>query len=131
LSEALKNTVISEISALALECSEPNWDAYGARPMSPIAASRAVELILALPDGIPLPEVAADPDGSVSLDWISSRRRTLSLNVGESTHLAYAWIDGTDRGYAVEIFNEHEVPAPVLDAIRSTMGVRHAPIRPS
>ena len=50
-----RDDVIAEIWDMVEECSEPDWDAYGASSLSQRAASLAVEIVRALPPGIPLP----------------------------------------------------------------------------
>src|SRR5947209_7145990 len=106
-SEALFGPVsalISELHRLQDECSEPDWDGYGALPMSKTGAARAEAFIRALPTGIDLPELAPEPDGAVSLDWSPSKSRLFTLSVGPHSMLAYAWIDGLERGHAIAPF---------------------------
>jgi hypothetical protein len=118
---------ISEIVAAAAEHSDPDWNGEGADPVSLLARDRATALIRALPRALPMPEVAPEPDGSLSLDWIHTRSRMVSVSVGVTDRLAFAWIDGTDRGHAVERFDGDRIPSLILDRIRHTMG--HASIR--
>lgn len=118
---------ISEIFAAAAEHSQPDWNGEGADPVSLLAADRAVTFIRAVPRGFPMPEIAPESDGSISLDWIYGRSRILSISVGVSERLAFAWIDGTDRGHAVARFDGDRIPPLILDRIRETMG--HASVR--
>ncbi|MBK8233377.1 MAG: hypothetical protein IPK72_23085 [Candidatus Eisenbacteria bacterium] len=90
--------------------------------VAPGASSKAEQLIRALPVGIPLPEVAPEPDGSISFDWIASRLRSISVSVGESARLAYAWVDGSESGHAVAWFDGEAVPEGLLDEIRRISG---------
>jgi hypothetical protein len=53
------------------------------------------------------------------LDWIQSRHRLFSLSVGGSGWLAYAWLDGADKGCGIARFDVTCVPARVLEGIRS------------
>lgn len=115
--DASKAKVLSEVQALATECARPGWDANEAEPISKGAASRAADFIRALPDGLPLPELAPEPDGSISFDWIRSRNRLLSLSVGTSDQLSYAWVDGGDHGHAVVDYDGKAIPAAVLERI--------------
>lgn len=124
-----KSAAISQVRALVAECAAAGWDGNGAEPISQAAASLAVDLIRALPDGVALPEFAPEPDGSISLDWIQSRSRLFSLSVGTSSRLAYAWLDGEDRGHAVAAFDGATVPWRVLEEIRGIMDYANAPVR--
>jgi hypothetical protein len=125
-----KAAIISQIWALVDECAEMGWDGAEAEPISELAAEQAADFIRALPENTPLPEVAPEPDGSISLDWIQSRSRLFSLSIGESNRLAYAWLDGADRGHAVARFDGESVPPRILEGIRRIMNDGHAPVRP-
>jgi hypothetical protein len=71
-----------------------------------------------LPDFLPPPEVAGEPDGSISLDWIVSRDRLCSLSAGAGDRLAYAWVHGSTRGHGVERFDGTTIRPRILQAIR-------------
>jgi hypothetical protein len=116
-----KAALISSLSALGKECREPNWDGYGAEPASLRALRRAEDLIASLPDDVPLPECSIEPDGCVSLDWMPAPYRTLTVSVGSSDRLPYAWVDGTDRGHAVARLVDGQLPPRILAEIRRFM----------
>ena len=122
-----KAVALSQLAAMATECSEQGWDGDTAAAVDPIAVLSAKRFLRALPDGVPLPEFAPEPDGSISLDWIRSRNRLLSLSIGRSSWLAYAWLDGADKGHAISRFDGQSVPPRVLDAIKGIVG--HAGLR--
>jgi hypothetical protein len=107
-----KTEALSQLRALIAE--EAKVDAA--------SALIAEDFIRALPDEIPLPEFGVDPDGSISLDWMPSRSRIFSLSVGSNSRLAYAWLDGTDKGHAVARFDGQTVPDRVLKGIISIIG---------
>lgn len=125
LSQALfgkKSTAISQLSDLANECSEQNWDGYNACPINTEAVTVAENFVRALPPDAALPEFAPEPDGSISLDWIQSRNRTFSISINSSYRLAYAWLDGTNKGHAVENFDGHSIPPRILEEIEAATG---------
>ncbi len=124
-----KAAAISQIWALANECSEGGWDGEEAEPISRVAASLAADFVRALPAGVPLPEFAPEPDGSVSLDWIQSRNRLFSVSVGTNNRLAYAWLDGTDRGHGVARFDGQTVSRRILDGISGIVNHGGASLR--
>jgi hypothetical protein len=125
-----KKAAISQLRALAIECGKDDWALDGAAMIDPMAILNAEAIVRALPIGVPLPEFAPEPDGSVSLDWIQSRTRQFSLSVGRSQRLAYAWIDGTDRGHAVATFDGSTIPPRIFEGIFAIAKNGHAPIRP-
>ena len=125
-----KAAAISQLWALANECAEPAWDGDGALPINQLTVFKAVAFIRALPEVVPLPEFAPEPDGSVSLDWIRSRNRLFSLSVGTSNRLAYAWLDGTDKGHAVAHFDGDIIPPRILDGIEGIMKGGNAAVGP-
>ena len=124
-----KASAISQLRSLTNECSEPGWDGEDASALNPIAVLVAESFLRALPDGIPLPEFAPEPDGSVSLDWIESRNRLFSMSVGTSHRLAYAWLDGADKGHAVARFDGERIPQRVLEGICGIMNHGHTSLR--
>jgi len=124
-----KADAISRLWELRADCGEPDWDGAGAEPVDEQAVRNAEELIRALPDAFPMPEIAAEPDGCVSLDWILSRNRMFTMSVSARPTLAYAWLDGSDRGHGVADSDGLSVPPRVLDAIRAILGCEYAAIR--
>jgi hypothetical protein len=122
-----KSAVIREIQAVAAAHGRMGWDGEEAYAVSLLAADQGEAFIRALPSDVPMPEVAPEPDGSISLDWIQSRNRLFSISIGLTDRLAFAWLDGTDRGHGVARFDRERIPSRILDAIRETMG--HAAVR--
>ena len=119
-----KAVALSELATLAAECAEDDWDGHGGVGIDPLALRTAERFVRVLPEDMPLPEFASDPDGSISLDWIQSPNRLLSVSIGGGERLAFAWLDGADKGHAVAHFDGQNVPARVLQAIESIVG-RH------
>lgn len=119
-SEALsgaKSKALDELAMLAEDCAAPGWDGYGALAVNQRALILAEQLISALPEGLQVPEVGAEPDGSISLDWMVSRGRVLSVSVGEGNRLAYAWLFGADREHGVIGFDGAQVPGRLIQKI--------------
>ena len=117
-----KSEAISAIRALVAECKDVGWDGEAAEPINRVAASLAEDFVRALPHGVPLPEFTPEPDGAISLDWIKSRNRLISVSVGPNNRLAFAWLDGTDRGHAVARFYGQTVPERILEGIHAIIG---------
>lgn len=122
-----KAAAISALHGLTREHGEIGWDGGEAKPVDRGAIAHAIAFVRALPEGCELPEAAVEPDGDVSFDWMPSRHRMLSISVsGRHDRLAYAWLDGTDRGSAVARFDGITIPRRVLRAIAGVSSVDHA-----
>jgi hypothetical protein len=121
-----KAAALSRLAGLAAECTELGWDGEDAAAIDQGAVRLVARIVRILPDGIPLPELAPEPDGSISLDWIQSRHRLFSLSVGLGNRLAYAWLDGADRGHGVALFDGQKIPPRILEGIRDIVGPGHA-----
>src|SRR5258708_26538998 len=100
-----KAAALSDLRKMADECAKDDWHGEGAIGIDAFTLWNAEALIRALPDGFPLPEFAPEPDGSISLDWIKSRHRLFSLSVSSGNRLSYAWLDGSDKGHGVALFD--------------------------
>lgn len=122
-----KAACLSSLRAMADECSGKGWDGEEAEPVDRMALARAESFIRALPEDCPLPECAAEPDGGISLDWIVSCRRLFSLSMGTGNQLAFAWLDGSDKGHGVAAFDGSIIPPRILSGIQSITG--HATLR--
>lgn len=124
-----KSAAISQLITLANECADQDWDGYNACAIDPQAVLVAENFIRALPRGVALPEFAPEPDGSVSLDWIHSRSRLFSMSVGGSDRLAFAWLDGTDKGHGVAFFDGGMIPLRILEGINAIANDGNASFR--
>jgi hypothetical protein len=124
-----KAQALSDLVTLGAEHAQPGWDGDNAAPIDPTALSLARRFILAMPYDIPRPEIAPEPDGKISLDWHQSSSRQFSLSIGHGNRLAFAWLDGADRGHAVAQFDGVNIPWLVLDHIRRLVGNAHASLR--
>lgn len=124
-----KAVALSQLQAMAIECAEPGWDGDNACAINPLAVFIAGNFVRALPNFIPLPEFAPEPDGSISLDWLPSRHRLFSISVGANNRLAYAWLDGADKGHAVARFDGDRIPQRVVEGITSILSHGNASVR--
>lgn len=112
-----KAELLSLLHELEFECSEHGWNGYHAKALSPVAAAMAEQLIRALPETFPSPELSCHPDGQVALDWTPTRYRRFSLSTGPNSRMAYAWLNGSDSGHAVARFDGQRIPDLVLHGI--------------
>ncbi|MCH8473642.1 MAG: hypothetical protein LAT55_00255 [Opitutales bacterium] len=111
-------SLLNQLHQLAHECANDNWDGYGAEAVNAATLACAEAFVRALPEEIPLPEISAEPDGAITFDWMPLPTKSFTLSVSGSNRLAYAWIDGTDRGHAAVKFAEAKIPSCVLTEIK-------------
>jgi hypothetical protein len=124
-----KADLLSALAALAANYGKAGWDGEDAEPIDSVAVHRTEIFLRALPPGVPLPELAPEPDGAISLDWIRSRQRVFSMSIDRSDRLAFAWVDGTDSGHGVVRFDGFSVPNQILEGVERTMGRGNAGLR--
>ena len=108
--------VLDQLDEVADECGSPNWDGYQAAPVTLDAFKQTYLFLEALPSGMSLPTVGAEPDGHVTLEWYHSPQRTLSVSVSPEGELHYAALIGPNKAYGTEVFFG-EVPQSILQLI--------------
>jgi hypothetical protein len=106
-----------QLQEVFIECSFEGWDGEKARPISEEVRQMAIALLESLPLGIEAPEVGAEPDGHITLEWYRSPRRILSVSVGPERELHYAALFGASKRYGSEPFFG-ETPETIMDLIK-------------
>lgn len=94
-------------------CRQRDWDGEGAEAVPEEAVARAAAFLAALPPTVPAPEVAADIDGDVCLDWIVASDRQLAVALNADGRLSYAALLGPNRTHGADSFRGC-VPKPLL-----------------
>lgn len=112
-----RGRLLADLERLRREASRKGWDGYGALPVSPDSCDFARGFIKALPTEAPLPELSADPDGEVSLDWQFGGRRALTVSIGATGRCTYAWVLGQRSNRGTD-WIEDEIPASIAFALR-------------
>ena len=85
------------------------------------AVQNALCVMRALPNVLPFPDIAIDPDGAISLDWMPTRLRMFSISVSDSDRLAYAWLNGADRGHGVVSLVDGQLPGSLWLQLAETV----------
>lgn len=86
------------------ECSQADWDGYGAAPANQLSMARAREVLAAFPDCLGVPDIAFEPDGDAGLEWWRGPDRVLSVSVGRNGELRYAARLNAARVIGTEVF---------------------------
>ena len=108
--------VLGELEDTKKEASVQGWNGYGAEPMNPEAYINARIFLESMPSTAPLPEISADPDGEVALDWSFSPGKALSVSVGPAGRCTFAWMRG-HRTYRGTDWLEDGIPAQIANAL--------------
>ena len=111
------------LEELIQDCGRSNWDGYGAQAISFDTYERARRFAQALPFGIPVPEVSAEPDGEITFEWFATPARVFSVSVGPNNELNYVGLFGASRTYGTEVFPD-EIPEVVLSSIEGSISKR-------
>lgn len=113
-----KEDALNRLYELAAECSEADWDGYGAEAVSQSAVEHSAHFIRRLPEDLPLPEISVEPDGEIALDWSPTPTQTFSVSIGTANRMACAWVNGTEHGHVVAYSNNGEIPSRILQEIQ-------------
>jgi hypothetical protein len=92
------------LEQLLKECSDDNWDGYGAKAINLDSYCEAWRLLVTLPTTIPLPEITIEPDGEIAFEWDKGTRRTFSISIGSMNKITYAGIFGSNKAHGTEYF---------------------------
>jgi hypothetical protein len=101
---------------VAEACAVRGWDGYGAAPISSVALEIAQEFCDRLPADWPSPEVAADPEGDVCLEWARGPRWVFTITVSEAGQFSYAGLFESNRVQGVETSSHL-----ALEAVRGSL----------
>ena len=109
--------VFEELLKTFEECREPNWDGYGAQPVSEETYHLAHQFVAALPRSTLAPSIGAEPDGHLTIEWYQLPERTLSVSISPEGELHYAALLRSAKTYGTELF-AGEIPKIMFDLIR-------------
>lgn len=111
-----KQKTFSLVDEVYKECSEEDWDGYGAKPIKEEAYLQALELVDALPSSLPLPEVIPERSGDLALEWSKGKRAVLVISVSGEKMIQYAGIFGTSKIHGSE-YLEDFLPQVIIENI--------------
>jgi len=107
-----------ELWDVILECSVANWDGYGAEPVDFLAINEAFSFLNLLPVGLPLPEIMAEPNGEIGLEWDFGPNKVFVVSIKGNYSLAYAGILGAgSRTKGLESYSE-AIPSVIIEGIK-------------
>ncbi len=117
LSKPAVARALKELDAVYAEFSEPNWDGYGAQAVHKLTYDKTQELLESLPSSIDTPEISADADGELTVEWRYGRDRLLSISVALNGRLSFIYRNGATRMRDTLWFTDQQLPVEMLALI--------------
>jgi len=115
-----RQQALEELARIVREAGTEGWDGYHGRPVSREAIDRATLFIQALPGDLPRPEISAEPDGEIGLEWFVDNRHRISVSLGAERRGAFAGISGSAEWYGAEEFSG-QIPLTLIHQIRGVL----------
>lgn len=106
----------SRLEELEREASAGGWDGHGAPGINPEALEAGRAFFELLPAAIPLPDISADSDGNVALDWDFGWRRGLAVSIAPYRRVHFAGTDGSRDFHGTDWFDDSGIPATLANA---------------
>jgi hypothetical protein len=120
---------LGDLDQVQTEAAQDGWDGYQGRALQPLAYLYAKLFLTTLPTTAPIPEVSADPDGEVSLDWRFGERKVLTVSIGPTGRCSFAWMIGQSTFRGTD-WIEDEIPASIVFALSQLVGATIGAQRP-
>lgn len=113
----LSRSVATEAIIEAWQAPDENWKLNDEEvAVSDEVKETAIQFVESLPLGFPQPEVTAEPDGHLNLEWYREPRRVVSVSIAPNNRLHWAALIGTESPRGVARFIDR-VPTIILDQI--------------
>ena len=109
-----KRTAQETLDAVYAAAQVEDWDGEGSARVEPSTYVYAKQFLNLLPCGIPIPDIAADTDGEILLEWNFGRRWIFSVSIGRDGTLTYAGLFGHNKTHGTEHFSE-ALPVVISD----------------
>ena len=90
---------LQELRKTFEECSSEGWDGERAKPITKEVLRTAKIFLWSLPLGIESPEISAEPDGAISLEWYRSLSRVISISINPDRCMYYAVVIGIEEDH--------------------------------
>ena len=117
MTAAAKQAAYDQLAEISQACRIAGWDSEGARAVEQVTLQHAYRFLEALPPGYPLPDITAEPDGHLELEWYRGTRQVLSVSINPAGMLYWAALIGTEDPRGSCPFNG-EIPDTIRYWIR-------------
>ena len=95
-----------------------------AKPVTKEVLRNAKVFLWSFPLGIESPEIGAEPDGAISLEWYRSSSRVISISINPGGRLYFAAIIGGERRHG-DGFALFEVSEDLVKLIENVTSEKH------
>lgn len=95
---------------------ESNWNGEGADPISNAAIKDARAFLYKFPTTLPLPDVIAEPDGYLGLEWYSNKRLLYVVSFNGHGVLSCSGLIGQTKVYGT-YYMDDGIPSEILKTI--------------
>lgn len=95
---------------------ESNWNGESADPIPDTAFEEARAFLYKFPTTLPLPEVIAEPDGYLGLEWYSDKRLLYVVSFNGQGVLSCSGLIGQTKVYGT-YYMDHSIPSEILRTI--------------
>ena len=100
---------------ISRECSEINWDGYGAKPITSETYFEALGFIDLLPEDLEPPDIVPEPTGKIGLEWRKGTKTIYVIALGGKNLISYAGIFGPgNETHGTENFAEF-IPETIIE----------------
>ena len=103
------------------ECSSEGWDGEQAKPISEEVLRYTERFLNSFPLGIKAPEVGAEPDGAITLEWYRSSNKVISISINPDGRAYWAALVGTRRRHGAD-YAMMDIPDDLLKIILQVSG---------
>ena len=116
-----KEEIATYLNEIYEECSSENWDGYDSNPISEEAFEQAQSFLYTVMNenqlNVPIPDISADPDGDISLEWRKEHRFTFVVSINGQGLISYAGLFGKNKIHGTEYFGQ-EIPPSIIFNLR-------------
>ncbi len=112
------NNLLKNLQKISTECSQHDWDGYGAEPVVQSTYNEAESLIHKLTLlNFPVPEIVIEPTGDIALEWYKSEKSIFVISVNGKNTIVYAGLFGPNSINGTEYFG-NILPEIVISCLK-------------
>jgi len=113
-------TLLAAVWSAAGTAASPDWDGEGGEAITDQTTTAAIQLVCALPEGLPPPTITPEPTGEIAFEWHKDSRHVTVLTVQDDV-IRWSALMGTGAPVHGREFFTRTVPGAALIAIQSAI----------